>query len=221
MKRFSLISVFLLCHGTSALAAASSPFDSAEMKTLRNFEKQGYIKHATCLEIANSLLTQIGLPLIGQSSPVQGDRLNLDRREERASPPQLIDGLIRNQSPYMSFQLEAKNSAEGWNLKLTRELRERRKPAILLETTWKFHLESRVNHPSCEVSTIEFKGSGFSESMDIHECLTLIELDSESAASWIKNPHHFAWAKEDCELGLHYFKAGKEALLEDAIKKIR
>jgi hypothetical protein len=195
-------------------------FAPDEMATLRHYEAQGYIKHATCAEIANSVLKESRLPELGESGPVGGERLDIDRRGERANPPVFLDGVILSRDPYIAIRLQSRSGGlESWNLKRIRELKEKvnkRTQTTTLESDFSFAVDARLNQQACELLSIEFKGTGYAETLDVHDCLAITGLDAATAASWVKNPRLFPWVKEDCDLGLQYFKAAKDALIEDA-----
>lgn len=198
-------------------------FDADEIRHLRALEAHEEIRHATCAEVADSALQSAGLPLLGQSEPVRGMRLDIDRRGERANPPQFLDGLLKSAKPHRSFKLQAYVPSEkSWRLRLTRDLKPHpRKPATSLVTEFTFTPDARLNRPTCELESLAFNGTGYAEAVDVHDCLALVELNAASARTWVKDPTVLGWVKEDCEFGLHYFRAAKDALLEDAKKRAR
>lgn len=200
-------------------------FAPDEVQILQEMEEQDYFKHASCPEIANAVLAEAGLPRLGQSTPVRGDRQDMDRRGENAPFPRFVDGVIRSRSPYQAFRVEAKPGRGSWILKLTRELKRKGEPELRLETSFLFKQESRLNRTSCELDAIGLKGNFKSGSvparMDAHDCLSVIQLDPQGLEAWIESAGHRPWIKEDCALGLHYFHSVKEVLLEAAKKQIR
>jgi hypothetical protein len=220
---FFLAAASVLVGALAHAETVSSPagFSPEELLFLRGLELDKYVMHASCAEIANTLLTPAGLPRLGETTAVLGTRMDLDRRGERASPPWFVDSVLRRERPYEAYRIEAHAEGIYWILKRTRELRAAGQSPRKLETGFVFRLESRLNQPACELETIRFKSRAWAEDLDAQDCIALRGLDPSTSRSWVKEPGIFPWAKEDCDLGLHYFRTVKEALLIEAKRRVR
>ena len=192
----------------------------AQQKTFENLRSKKYFLVASCAGVSDAFLAEVGLPAIGQSNPVRGDRGDMDRRGENAKPPWFTDSVIRTEKPYLAFTVEAEKGRRPWVLKLSRESHDGSGKGVQAETRFEFNIDSRLNRPSCELMKLRFQAQSWTRDLDFADCLSVHDAkDGDPLFAGLPSAAT-EWLRQDCAIGLHYFKAAKDLIAAEARKAL-
>jgi hypothetical protein len=176
--------------------------------TLDKLKKERYLKNASCSQFASLILRRVGLPAVGETSPVIGTRGNADRRGDHMVPPTLDDGTVRTQNPYSEYRVEAGTEVSSkfyWDLTLTRIREEQPGTRITSSSTFHFQLGAEENRATCDLLWINFSSSAgdLDGRYDLSRCIDLFDPKNKKTSASISR------ISRDCSIGLHYFKETK------------
>ena len=230
----SLAGLTLFCATLLSVKPEPSPspdqsLTPEQLKTFNYLKASHYFLLASCAGFANAVLDPVGLPRLGQSAPIRGERGNMDRQGERRSPPIFNDSVVRSEKPYLSFDVDGRLSSDFWTLRLSRVSRENSKDdGIRNETTFRFTIDSRLNHPSCELMKIEFQAWSpeasetprWRKTVGLSDCLSMYNSAASDPVFAGMSAQAAQWLKEDCATGLHFFKEAKDMIADEALKSV-
>jgi hypothetical protein len=177
--------------------------------------QQKYFENATCRAFSDYILTQNGLPPLGQTAPVRGTREDTNRAGENKNPPLFIDSVARRIKPRDAVKITADGDHAHWTMSLDREIEFARinKPARMLsmQTQYNFDINGRGNIGSCDLKnfTVQFKTSDSPEKttqvMDLDACVDLFLKGAPNQMSLHRIARSvISYIRKDCANGMHY-----------------
>jgi hypothetical protein len=231
-RAIKLLAIFL--SAIPALADQSTQDSQFRLKVLRILEKKGFVKNATCSQFSSLVLLKNGLPAIGQIEPVRGMRDNMDRRLEGREPPVFEDGNTWSHSPYYSVKVSARTATTNpsqWTLTLTRlfdnpYVPKHQASRISVSTAFSFSQSFVDNRSSCELERIVVQSSwreplgtrSYTKSMEADDCISIFDETTRRNFENSVTDKINQFMKEDCSLGLRYYKSVKDLLARDALR---
>jgi hypothetical protein len=223
-------------QGSVDFAAASpspQPISEADrLKFLSILLRQQYFRDATCIEFTNSILTRVGLPVLGSTEGIRsGMRLDVSRQSDEEIRPVIEDGIQMATTPKMLYEISTQlipTRPNGWMLDLVRTRATMGgSPAVVAKTRFLFELQYKNNKASCELTDLFF-GVGPKPQRPLvsvapvpfKTCLDSFILTplspQDSLPSTKKDPT--AWLREDCAISLRYSRAAK-AILQESVRQ--
>ncbi len=213
-----------LPRATPVPRAPSSPFTEAEMDQLDAMNAKRYFHFVPCPAFANAVLVQVGLPRLGETSPVRGIRGDVDRRGEHEDLPRFTDGVTRSGTASIKYDVEGDVEAGLWELTLSRA-----GEGAQAEALFQFKIETRLSHPSCELLKIRYRiwddkadvaedAPRLERELDTRPCLPTQGPPATGLHAPVLAgvpPAVARWIQDDCALGLHYFRSAKDAVIEE------
>ena len=135
-----------------ALAKTPPPDQKARPnEVLRQLAKDGYFKVATCREIADTVLSRLGLPETGKASPVSGKRGGFDRSKQTSEPPSLSDAVTTPEGTKIKI-LTKEPAKSKWQVTIERE----KADAYLMS---QFSFERVEGQRSCDLTEMKLQKS--------------------------------------------------------------
>jgi hypothetical protein len=191
---------------------------------LQVLTSQSFFKNASCREISNYLLNEAGLPALGETSSVKGERDNFFRGSPQSEPPQFNDGVTQRDKFRRHTHISGIKTQKGWNLELVRDLNfadEMQKSKKLhIQSTFHFAIRERSGESSCEFLDFDYLLMMGGEKDPVHKTLgakECLDMFTKSLPDPKDVPQAATAAlrfiRKDCALGLEYSASIKNDLL--------
>jgi hypothetical protein len=205
LRNLTCAAILLLTFLASATFAATEQ-QRTTLKTLQLLDAEGFMKNASCTQVANTFLMNLGFPAIGESSPMRLNRKTFDRSHADEALPHLKDsGLTKDIHP-TSIQISTHAAKGAWWIDLLRESASKRR----LMTHLKFSTSAN-NDSNCDNLEVTFNAVTNSPIGDVRysleNCLGIL-----SIPPGIKFSEVLQWERVDCATALHFSRQAKTLL---------
>jgi len=238
------IFVAILTTGTVRAEVSSSLRSEANSgkeerdQLLLTLYQNGYFKNASCREFANYMLEKLGLPAIGDATPIKGRRGSFNRDGALADAPSLSDSIYSNDASRSEVKISMgaeKSKKRQWSLLVERSfipaIRKEGKvissPRLSVKSRFVFDLEPNQGRTTCELKSLfvaimnrdqKQKAADELKEISLNECLDTFLIEDNSHLDKVSAEGQGLF-REICADAVHYSGEAKNRLKVIKTKK--
>jgi hypothetical protein len=210
-RKVCFLLIILLSPSIRSSEIKRSPPKGFEGEALQELRKNKFVRNLTCKMFADLVLTQVGLPRLGQDVPISGVREDFDRSQDLENPPVFVDSAIRSEHPFSEYRVKAYGHSkikDFWYLELVRNREITRGSRAELKSLFVFRIGTVANHPTCDLMEIHFEEPSKTD-LGIYDSSRCLNLFDPAASSSNIGTADLSVIQQDCALGLRYFLSTK------------